>query len=151
MAAEALGFGASVAAFIGLAGQIVSGCQYISNLLDDARDAPKDLRALRNEVETVQGSVSFFQKTLSLLDQDNICDEAKSTLEETASAVKELRELVDEFCTGSRRLGGLKVAFKKQRIEKSVKRLQCAKLSLIALQENASLCEALIGHGNFIG
>ncbi|EHK96419.1 hypothetical protein M7I_7868 [Glarea lozoyensis 74030] len=43
--AEAIGVGASVVAFIGLAGQVAQGCQYIRTLLDDIKDASEDVQS----------------------------------------------------------------------------------------------------------
>jgi hypothetical protein len=98
MAAEAVGLRASVLAFIGLAGQIVSGCQFISNLVDDTKDAREDLRTLSHEVKILQDSVIFFQNTLLLLDQNgtskDILNTAKPIFEEIFQAIEHVQGFI---------------------------------------------------------
>jgi hypothetical protein len=72
MAAEAVGIGASVVAFIGITGQIAQGCQYIRTVLSDIHNAPSDLMALCAGVALFESNLLQFQKILQELDEVGI-------------------------------------------------------------------------------
>ena len=61
MAAEAVGLGASVLTFVGLAGTILQGCVSLRSILDDVKDAPTDLRALKRELAIFESYLDGFQ------------------------------------------------------------------------------------------
>jgi hypothetical protein len=49
--AEALGVAGSVVSFIGLAGQVAQGANYLYNFFDGMQDAPSDVRSLAEELK----------------------------------------------------------------------------------------------------
>lgn len=63
--AEAIALGASIVAFIGLAGQLAQGCSYVRTIIDDIIDASDDLRALQREIRLFEATIETFQKALS--------------------------------------------------------------------------------------
>lgn len=48
--AEAIALGSSEVASIGLASQVLQGCQYVKTLLGDFKDAYNDMRSLEAEI-----------------------------------------------------------------------------------------------------
>jgi hypothetical protein len=48
--AEAIGLAGSVAGLVGLAGQLLNGCRLVKGFLDDAKQAPDDIRDLHMEM-----------------------------------------------------------------------------------------------------
>ncbi|KAF7902624.1 hypothetical protein EAF00_002527 [Botryotinia globosa] len=62
--AEAIGLGASVIAFIGLAGQLVQGCEYVRRTIDAIKEADGDVRELRSEL-TASGRMHAVRSVLN--------------------------------------------------------------------------------------
>jgi hypothetical protein len=65
--AELFGLGASAIAFIGLAGQILQGCQYVRDLIDNIQDAPDNLRHYHTEIASFRSAVLGFQEVLQAI------------------------------------------------------------------------------------
>jgi hypothetical protein len=59
-----LSLGASTVAFIRIAGQILQGCQYIYNFVDDVREAPNDLLYFKTEIKGFRAAILGFQRIL---------------------------------------------------------------------------------------
>ncbi len=49
--AEALGIAGSVVSFVGLAGQVAQGVNYLYNFFNSMQDAPRDIKSLATELK----------------------------------------------------------------------------------------------------
>ncbi|TGO45823.1 hypothetical protein BOTNAR_0636g00020 [Botryotinia narcissicola] len=70
--AEAIGLGASEIAFIGLAGQLVQGCEYVRRTIDAIKEADGDVRELRSEVSSFELIVDSFRNVLQDLETSGV-------------------------------------------------------------------------------
>jgi hypothetical protein len=83
---EALGVAANVTAVVGIAGQVLRGCAYLSTISDDARDAPQDLQSLRLELRIIEQIVA------------STPSQQRDALVLCQQAVDALRADVDKYC-----------------------------------------------------
>lgn len=60
--AEALGLAASVIAVVGLAGQVLQGCQNIKSWVGDFNSAPKDIQLLMRELDSILESAKIAER-----------------------------------------------------------------------------------------
>jgi hypothetical protein len=132
--AEAIGLGGSVVAFIGLAGQVAQGCQYIGTLLDDIKDASEDLRSLRTEVKIFQLTLEIFRNTLQELADSGVAVEAdgqalatKLALCYSEEALELLQGLLARRKDTGRMWGKIRFASAKSKCAKHVSRIERAK------------------------
>ncbi|EPE37154.1 hypothetical protein GLAREA_09317 [Glarea lozoyensis ATCC 20868] len=132
--AEAIGVGASVVAFIGLAGQVAQGCQYIRTLLDDIKDASEDVQSLRTEVKIFQLTLETFRNTLQELADSGVAVEADAHALATRLALsysEEALELLQGLLAKTKDTGRIwsKVRFAsgKSKYAKHVSRIERAK------------------------
>ncbi len=136
--AEAIGLGASVVAFIGLAGQIAQGCQFARTVLDDVKDAPEDLRCLRTEIRLFEVTVDGFKNLLADIIDLGIPAGQTATvqlaLDYSEEAVAGLLKLINKDKHRGSRWGQIRFAFVKDKCAKHVARLERAKGYLSAAQ-----------------
>jgi hypothetical protein len=132
--AEAIGLGSSVVAFIGLAGQVAQGCQYIRTLLDDIRDASEDLQSLRTEVKIFQLTLETFRNTLEEIADSGVAVEAdgqalatKLALSYSEEALELLQGLLARRKDTGRIWGKIRFASGKSKCAKHVSRIERAK------------------------
>ncbi|KAF7938748.1 uncharacterized protein EAE98_001086 [Botrytis deweyae] len=70
--AEAIGLSASVIAFLGLAGQLVQGCEYVRRIIDGIKEADDDVRELRSEVSSLELIIDSFRNVLQDLETSGV-------------------------------------------------------------------------------
>jgi membrane-associated HD superfamily phosphohydrolase len=145
--AEGLGLAASVIAVIGLAGQVVQGCQYIKGWVGDFRSAPKDVQDLMRELDTIQQSARILEQLEKKFDA-NIQAQLDPALQLCFDAVEEIRKKIEDADStfkepiSRRRAKGwhrLKVVFGKQDLQTAVDKLSRAKATLGVAQSNVLL------------
>jgi hypothetical protein len=143
--AEALGLAASAASFVGLAGQILQGCQNIRTFLDDVKDASSDLQNLSQEVIAFESGLTTFKQLLDRIERDGYdisytAEQVTQALNYSDQAVQGLQKLISKYKEGGltlwRQVG---VAFRKDKLEKRSRSLEKAKLHLLITQVNINL------------
>jgi hypothetical protein len=129
--AEALGLGANVVAFIGLAGQVIQGCQYIKTILDDVKDAPDDIRSLHTEINLLTRTLETFKNALVELSHSEthveIGGEAKLALDYCEEAIAGLLKSILKIKRPGSKWGQIKFAFSKDKVSKHIGRVERAK------------------------
>ncbi|KAN0122806.1 hypothetical protein V8E51_001132 [Hyaloscypha variabilis] len=142
--AEALALGASVAGFIGLAGQILQGCLFVQSFLEGLEDAPADVEVLRSELLVFQTSLDAFQSTLNVVGNDAISEDIGLALEYSNKIIMELRKVVSKLGDkGPGCMMNFSMVMQKVRISKHVKTLERARTLLLCAQMNLTF---RIGH-----
>jgi hypothetical protein len=140
MAAEAIGLGASVVGFVGLAGQILQGCLFVQNFLDALEDAPADIEVLRSELIIFQTSLDTFQSTLNAVGDDAIGEDVRLALDYSNKIINELRKVVSKLGDGHYGcMTNFSMVMRKARISKHVKTLERARTMLLCAQMNMSM------------
>ncbi|KAN0122653.1 hypothetical protein V8E51_000979 [Hyaloscypha variabilis] len=139
--AEALGVAGSVVSFIGLAGQIAQGVNYLYNFFDSVQDAPSDIRLLVEELKAL-GDV------LDEVDGDQI-DTAplQTALQRCKDVIRDLEGLVQKSKLTSEQSKTRKLwsqmgtAFRNEKFRKYIERLERAKTTVLyaRLQAHGSL------------
>ncbi|KAH8600010.1 hypothetical protein B0O99DRAFT_503967 [Bisporella sp. PMI_857] len=136
--AEAVALGASVVAFIGIAGQIVQGCISISAFIGDVKDTPSYLKNLRKEVKMMQSILEGFSRHLKDLEDTGIplCDEqlTKEALALSKEAVDDLSQMTSKYTQNIVTWSKFRFAMKKNSWQKSLAKIECAKNSLLTAQ-----------------
>lgn len=143
---------ASVVGFIGLTGQVLQGCNYLSTLFSDAKEAPEIIRAVSAEIQAIESSLLHFQALKSELDVNphlvphdwspapalTCCNEAINALKCFIQNFPELHSLRDPIA--AHRIRGkwqrLNLAKNMNRLQRHLHRLQNAKSGLELLQSN---------------
>lgn len=90
---EALASAGGVFAVVSLAGQVAQGCAYLHNILDEAINAPEEVRLLVAEIAIIERIVLFTRPSHDS-EQDA---EYQDALEFTSDAVAKLQNIVDKF------------------------------------------------------
>jgi len=146
--AEVIGFAASVIAVVSLAGQVIQGCQNIKAWVGDFKSAPKDIRDLIRELNSIEESAKITDMLRKKIVHPEIDLHLAPALQHSFDVVQELRKyIVDADITfqergHSRKLRGwqrLKVMLGKQVIQASVDKLSRAKAQLVVVQSNVLL------------
>lgn len=142
---DPLSLGASAAAFISLIGQVLQGCQYICDFVDNVRDAPGDLQHFSAEVQSFRAAVLAFQDILQKFEHSTILEavsvQVGFVLNSANLAINDLKFLVEKYERDKRRgwLKSIKIAKKKAKFAKCVERLGRAKTDIALAQSNTSL------------
>jgi len=143
--AEAIGFAASIIAVVGLAGQVIQGCQHIKTWIGDFNSAPKDVQNLMRELNSIEESAKITHMLRMKIVHQEIDLQLGPALQQCLDAVQELRKCIGDADvvfqkTGhSRKSRGrqcFKVMLGKQVIQASVDRLSRAKTQLVVVQSN---------------
>ncbi|KAG0650784.1 hypothetical protein D0Z07_2212 [Hyphodiscus hymeniophilus] len=144
--AEAIGLGASVIAFVGIAGQAVQGCQYIRDVLNDIQDAPDDLRSLCSEIKLFELNLQGLQHVLQHFADSGVPIEAgghglatRLALEYSKETVAKLFEFVTKLSQARGRWRRFRFALGKTSCGKNVARMERAKSYLAVAQANILL------------
>jgi len=148
--AEAIGLGASVVAFIGLAGQVAQGCKFVRDILGDVKDASNDIRALRTEIQLFELTLNHFQASLADIEAAGIPVPAsygvgiELALEYSEEAMASLLGLIAQKAGGETITTRIKFAFKKDKCSKHLGRLERAKGYVSTAQ--ASILLSVLNH-----
>lgn len=129
--AEALGVAGSLTSFIGLAGQVAQGVNYLYNFFNSMKDAPKDIRSLATELK-ILGTI------LAEVNRDGI-DSApmRAALQCCKDATGDLEGLVrksnltTDQSKARRVWSQMGVAFRNEKFRKYTDRLERAKTTLL--------------------
>ena len=147
---------AGIVGFIGLTGQILQGCNYISTLLSDIKDGPEIACTLRKELHAVESSLAHFKALLSELDAHphliphgwnpnpalELCESAVHRLRKFVGGFPELHQdntsVAGGWSAQKKQIGWqrLKFARNQVKLQKHVERLQSAREELELLQSN---------------
>lgn len=139
--AEALGVGASVVAFVGLAGQVAQGVAYLYNFFGAIQDAPADVQSLTEELKVLSPILDDIRRH----GYENAS--IRAALEQCNACVEELNALVTKSKltttqSKARKIWSqLNVAFRSEKFQKHTERLERAKLALIPAQNEAMHCQ----------
>ncbi len=142
---ELLGLGASAVAFIGLAGQVLQGCQYIHGFIGNIQDAPDDLRYYYTEILSFRSAVLGFQKVLQAMRAytriENAAEQALFALQSGGTAIDESKAFLQSFeQSGERELWrSIKFARKRSELAKYAARLGEAKVNILLAQSQVNL------------
>jgi hypothetical protein len=142
---DALSLGASAVAFISLVGQVLQGCQYICDFVDNVRDAPGDLRHFGAEIKGFRAAVLAFQDILQQFEHLMILEAVSAqigfVLNSANLAINDLKSLVEKYESDRKRdwWKNIKIAKKKARFARCVERLGRAKADFALAQSNTSL------------
>ena len=129
--AEALGIAGSVVSFVGLAGQVAQGVNYLYNFFNSMQDAPNDIKSLAAELKILG----------TILDEVNrdVVDSAAlgAALQLCKDIVAELEGLVQKSNLTSKQSkvkrlwSQMSTAFRNEEFRKYIERLERAKTSLL--------------------
>ncbi|OBT60843.1 hypothetical protein VE03_09715 [Pseudogymnoascus sp. 23342-1-I1] len=146
--AEAIGLVPSIITVVGLAGQLIQGCQNIKAWVGNFNSAPKDIQDLIRELNSIEESAKITNTLRIKIDRREVDLQLTPALQQCLDAVEELRkyivnaDVVFQETNHSRKPRGwqrLKVMFSKQVIRASVDRLSRAKVQFMGVQSNVSL------------
>ena len=161
--AEALGFAASAAGLVGLAGQLFNGCMFVKGFLDDAENAPEDIRALHKEIEILAAAAQDASRIFKEVGRsgggiDNSVDEdgvenAPTTFS-SSQYQQALEQCIDTVTTLGKKIesevqkfGGkhaklwdrMKAATRKKAFAEHISRVERAKTQLMMAMQNLSM------------
>jgi hypothetical protein len=140
--ADPLSIAAGVAGLIGLSGQIFSGCLLAKSFLDDVKNAPKDITALKSELETLSMTAKSFERLVDgcRVLEPNMKQDSATVLKQCLDAVDSLKKYVETECKDGKGVRNrIKVAGKNSTIEKCVVKLSRLNAAMQATQNNVSM------------
>ncbi|KAM3087802.1 hypothetical protein ACMFMG_001872 [Clarireedia jacksonii] len=148
---EGVAAASSVIAVVGLAAQVVQGCNYLRGIFDDAKNAPQELHFLTLELRIIENIVSRIHD-----EQAN--EEYQHALDFCLEALAKLKSIVEKYALGDptsglRRQWGprLAMALNKDKLEKHMARLREAKGHLEGIHTKASHSELCLKSDNIQG
>jgi len=129
--AEALGVAGSVVSFVGLAGQVAQGVNYLYNFFESVRDAPSDIRSLA-------GDLKVLGEILDEVGRDGI-ESAPLTaaLQRCKDVLADLESLVQKSKLTSEQSkprsvwSQMSTAFRNEKFRKHIEKLEGAKSTLL--------------------
>ena len=161
--AEALGLAASVAGLVGLAGQLFNGCMFVKGFLDDAKNAPEDIRAIHKEIEILAAAAQDASRIFKEVEISGGCidnrvnddgvenaptnfsnSQYQQALEQCIDAVTTLGKIIESEV---QKFGGkhaklwdrMKAATKKKAFAEHISRIERAKTQLMMAMQNISM------------
>jgi hypothetical protein len=143
--AEAIGAGASVIAFVGIAGQLAQGCQNAQAIFDGIKDASGDLRSLHTEVKIFQLTLETFGNILEEVADSGIVVEEKGQALATQLALQYSEEAIEQLLAllakkNSKHIWGkIRFAIGKDKCAKHVGRMERAKGYILTAQASILL------------
>ena len=129
--AEALGVAGSVVSFIGLAGQVAQGVNYLYNFFDSVQDAPSDVRSLAGELKILSDILVDVHgdgdHTATLGAALQRCKEVVGDLESLVQKSK----LTSEQSKTRKVWSQMSTAFRNEKFRKHIEKLERAKSTLL--------------------
>jgi len=144
-AVAALSLASCILSLVGLDGQILQGCHYVSNLFGDVHDAPDARCHLGAEVKTfrtVRTPASQFSRGLKsmglLASLDAAPEQVLMALSSCSTTIQDLKDLVDKYAHDRKRdwWKGFKVAVKKTTFVKYSERLESDEMNILLAQSS---------------
>ncbi len=151
--AEAIGVAASIIAVVGLAGQVIQGCQNIKAWVGNYNSAPKDVQDLIQELNSIEESRKVTDMIRATIDRQEIDIQLAPALQQCLDVVRVLRryivdaDMVFRESAHSKRSRGwhrLKIMLGKEVITGFVGKLSRAKVQLVLVQSNVLLYTSLL-------
>jgi hypothetical protein len=142
---DPLSLGATAVAFIGIAGQVLQGCQYICDFVDDVREAPDDLLYFKTEIRGFRAAVLGFQRILQQFEHsanlETVAEQIGLALNSASLAINQLKTLIEKYEHNGKWdwWRDLKIARKKAQFVKCVENLGRAKADIALAQSSAVL------------
>ncbi|KAF7942064.1 hypothetical protein BELL_0026g00300 [Botrytis elliptica] len=144
--AEAIGLGASVIAFLGLAGQLVQGCEYVRRIIDGIKEADDDVRELRSEVSSLELIIDSFRNVLQDLETSGVkltasgrMHAVRLVLNTAQEAVQNLIKFIATNKFSGRKMSKLKFVFLRNTCAKHASRINKVKHDIAIMQANIIL------------
>jgi hypothetical protein len=132
--AEVIGLGASVVAFICLARQVLQGCAYVREVVDNINDADRNILTLRRDVHHFELTINSVRDLLNLLENPGLPLTSNSHLLSVEAALSTSRKSVEDvqqfiLCNyrPNKRRRKLKMVFGKSKHEKCIDKIRMAK------------------------
>jgi hypothetical protein len=155
--AEIIGTAASIASFIGLAGQVVIGATNLYKFFTDIRDGPEDIQDLTNEIKVVE---SISQNIFLLSREVKTFTEEQSIimpmLLEAKKRIDRLSKILEEFSPKHNSsktvvlLKNIQYAFKREVVQKHLRNVYRIKSLLMNVQSNIDRYTHIPRHRNSI-
>jgi hypothetical protein len=102
---DPLSLGAFAVAFIGIAGQVLQGCQYICNFVDDVREVPDDLNYFRAEIKGFRAAILGFQRILQRFEYstnlETVAEQIRLAFNSASLAINQLKILTEKYENGT--------------------------------------------------
>ena len=140
--AEAVGVGASIITFVALAGQVLHGCLFVAEFLDNIHDAPNDFQHSTAEVNAFRCAVLGFQGVLQQFDPSMdiqpAVEQIKVALHSSTSVIAVLKGFLEKH-QRKNIWKDLRLAKRKAKLSKYLDRMGRAKVDMGLAQANASL------------
>jgi hypothetical protein len=140
--AELIALSSSIVSFIALAGQVLHGCRFVVEFLDDVVDAPEDLAHLIAEVEGFRSAVLAFQSVLQqvhpAMNVQPVEEQINSALYSSSSIINDLKAFIKKH-QREKRWKALILARRKAKLVKYLDRLARAKADVSLAQASTSL------------
>lgn len=146
--AEALSVAGSVAGIVGVCGQILQGCLFLKNFIEDARDAPEHIRLLVIELQVLSSSViqtrDIFERTSPYMLGISV-DAYEPALKQCFKLLSIVTTSVTVDSKNLRNEGRMKwwyklsVSSRKKMLETMLNQLERAKSQINLVQNNVSL------------
>jgi hypothetical protein len=140
--AEPLSVSASVAGLLGLTGQLLSGCLYLKDFYNDAKNSPKEILSLATELDALSDVVQDTSNCLNGLPQGSIIANYEPTIKQCLEVIHDMKAELNVYST---KLGGAKrsrwwtkveYASKKKAFSSQLSRLQRVKTQVIMVSNN---------------
>jgi hypothetical protein len=97
----------ALVSFIGLSGQVLQGCNYLSDFFADAKDAPATIKGISDHLEVIQPALSTLHATFLDLQAGS---DSLSTLQDPTSALKSCEWAITELKAFADRHGGIHIS-----------------------------------------
>lgn len=124
---EGVAAASGIIAVVGLAAQVVQGCNYLRGIFDDAKNAPQELHFLTLELRLIENIVNG-------IDGGHASEEYQHALDFCLEVLSKLKSVVEKYAFGDPSSGGrrqwgqrLAMALNKDKLEKHMTRLREAK------------------------
>jgi hypothetical protein len=146
--AEAIGLAANLAGLIGLAGQLLEGCLFVKDFLEDIKSAPQEIKTLSEEIGILSSAARSTTRLIERLKEPGLTiDQAEyePALRQCIRTVQILGQEVEGYVKKGSGDGGMKwwdkmkVASKKKSLGSHIERLERAKTQIHMVQLNISL------------
>jgi hypothetical protein len=141
-AVAALGLASYIVSLVGLDGQILQYCHYVSNFFGDVHDAPDARCHLGAKVKTFRTVLHNFQGALKSMGQlaslNAASEQVLMAFRSCSTTKRDLKDLVDKYAHDRKRdwWKGFEVAVKKTSFVKYGERLESDEMNILLAQSS---------------